>query len=185
MPVTPLHFGPGAAFKAVGGRQFSLVVFGLAPVVMDLEAVVRFASGAHLLHGPVHSIVGATLVGLGVLAVGKPVGEELLRLWNWRLSPAQTKWLCVEPRLTWLASASGAFVGTYSHVLLDSVIHFDVHPLFPFGQKYHLAEVISIKDLRMLCVGLGLLGLLALVALRLRERKGSKSNNGPERMPSK
>jgi len=66
MPVTPLHFGPGVAVKAVGGRQFSLVVFGLTQVVMDLEAVVRFAAAAHLLHGPVHSIVGATLVGLAV-----------------------------------------------------------------------------------------------------------------------
>ena len=32
MPITPFHLGPGAAFKAIGGRHFSFVVFGGAPM---------------------------------------------------------------------------------------------------------------------------------------------------------
>ncbi len=30
MPFTLIHMGPGAAFKALGGRRFSLMVFGFA-----------------------------------------------------------------------------------------------------------------------------------------------------------
>ena len=28
MPFTPFHLGPGAAFKAMGGKHFSFLVFG-------------------------------------------------------------------------------------------------------------------------------------------------------------
>ena len=89
MPITPLHLGPGAVFKAIGGRRFSFVVFGLAQFAMDIEPIGRFLAGSGLLHGPVHSLLGATVVGAIVVAVGKPLGEGLLRLWNRRLSPAQ------------------------------------------------------------------------------------------------
>ena len=40
MPFTPIHLGPGLAFKAIGGRHFSLMVFGGAQVLMDLEPLI-------------------------------------------------------------------------------------------------------------------------------------------------
>lgn len=36
MPFTPIHLGPGAACKAIGGRHFSFMVFGGAQVLMDI-----------------------------------------------------------------------------------------------------------------------------------------------------
>ena len=40
MPFTPFHLGPGAAFKAIGDKHFSFMVFGCAQVPMDIEPLV-------------------------------------------------------------------------------------------------------------------------------------------------
>ena len=165
MPITPLHLGPGAVFKAIGGRRFSFVVFGLAQVAMDLEAIGRFLGGSYVLHGPVHSLLGATVMGIVVVVVGKPLGERLIRLWNWRLSPTQRDWLSVEPRLTWTGTAVGAFLGTYSHVLFDSIMHPDVRPMYPFGGGNYLVGIISVGELHVLCLALGVIGVLILLAV--------------------
>jgi hypothetical protein len=163
MPITPLHLGPGAVFKAIGGRRFSFVVFGLAQFAMDLEPIGRFLGGSNLLHGPVHSLLGATIVGAIVVVLGKPLGERLLRLWNWRLSPRQREWLYVEPRFTWPETVVGAFVGTYSHVLFDSIMHTDV------------AGIISVEKLDALCLALGVIGVLIILTVSFWRRKVHKA----------
>ncbi|MCB1770876.1 MAG: hypothetical protein KDJ31_14465 [Candidatus Competibacteraceae bacterium] len=40
MPFTPLHRGPGLAIKALAGRRFSLLTFGIAQVAMDIEPLI-------------------------------------------------------------------------------------------------------------------------------------------------
>ena len=40
MPFTPLHMGPGIAVKAVLQGSFSLMVFGWAQIVMDIQPLV-------------------------------------------------------------------------------------------------------------------------------------------------
>jgi hypothetical protein len=56
MPLTPFHLGSGATFKAVGGRCFSVTVFGGAPVLMDIEPLVAIVEGYPILHGVTHTI---------------------------------------------------------------------------------------------------------------------------------
>ncbi|MFQ5799566.1 MAG: DUF4184 family protein [Bacteroidota bacterium] len=175
MPITPLHLGPGAVFKAIGRRRFSFVVFGLTQVAMDLEAIGRFLGGSNLLHGPVHSLLGASVVGTVLLVVGKPLGERLIRLWNWRLSPKQRDWLYVEPRLTWTGTAVGAFVGTYSHVFFDSIMHTDVRPMYPFGGDNDLVGIISAEESDALCLALGVIGVLILLVVSFWRRRAHKA----------
>jgi hypothetical protein len=38
MPLPPYHLGPGLAFKAIGGRHFSLISFTLSQVLVDLAS---------------------------------------------------------------------------------------------------------------------------------------------------
>jgi hypothetical protein len=175
MPITPLHLGPGAVFKAIGGRRFSFVVFGLAQFAMDLEPIGWYLAGSNLLHGPVHSIPGATIVGAIVVVLGKPLGERLLRLWNWRLTPRQREWLYLEPRITWTETVVGAFVGTYSHVLLDSIMHTDVRPMYPFRDVNDLVGVISAEKLDALCLALGVIGVLIILSVSFWRRKAHKA----------
>jgi hypothetical protein len=141
---------------------------------MDLEPIGRFIGGSNLLHGPVHSLLGATVVGAILVVVGKPLGERLLRFWNWRLSPAQRKWLYVEPRLTRTETAVGAFVGTYSHVLLDSIMHTDVRLMYPLSDVNDLVDIISVEKLDALCLALGVIGVLIILTVSFWRRKGHK-----------
>jgi membrane-bound metal-dependent hydrolase YbcI (DUF457 family) len=96
------------------------------------------------------------------------VCEWALRVWNRQLSPAQARWLGVEPTIRVAAAWSGAIIGAYSHVLLDSIMHSDIHPLAPFSDGNRLLGFMSIDDLNLLCIVLGALGIAVLAALRWR-----------------
>lgn len=58
MPFTPFHMGAGLALKAVAGRHFSVLTFGIAQVAMDIEPLVGMLRGAAVLHGPTHTYFG-------------------------------------------------------------------------------------------------------------------------------
>ena len=77
MPFTPFHLGPGAAFKTVGGKHFSFLVFGGAQVLMDIEPLVGIVRGWPILHGVTHNLLGALIIGLVAGAIGRPVGESV------------------------------------------------------------------------------------------------------------
>ncbi|MDO8285851.1 MAG: hypothetical protein Q7T69_12660 [Rhodoferax sp.] len=151
MPFTPLHMGPGLAVKAVMQRKFSLLVFGWSQVAIDLQPLIAMTTGRVELHGFSHTLVGATLIGLLCGATGKHLGEWGLRVLR-------------EPRhlpIRWRVSFGSAFIGTYSHVLIDSVMHVDVLPFAPFSLARPLHAAISIDALHVLCVATAVVGGLA------------------------
>ena len=162
MPFTPLHMGPGLAVKAVMQRKFSLLVFGWSQIVIDLQPLVAMTTGRGDLHGLSHTLLGATLIGLLCGLSGKPLGAWGLRVLR-------------EPRhlpIGWGTSFASAFIGTYSHVLVDSVMHVDVLPFFPFNQASPLHAVISIDALHVLCLATAVLGGLVWYLLdRVRSRQ--------------
>ena len=141
MPFTPFHLGPGAAMKAVGGRHFSFMVFGGAQVLMDIEPLVRIIADSHILHGPSHSVPGALLVGAVAALTGKPVSEFVLRLLRIAHQP-----------ISWLASCMGAFLGTFSHVFLDAIMHGDTQPWWPFSGANPFLGLVSLRTLHLACL---------------------------------
>ena len=76
------------------------------------------------------------------------------RLWL----PNPFKW----QSLSLLAVALGAAAGTYSHIVLDSVIHSDITPFAPFSDANLLFRVISLPALHWFCLGSGAVALLIL-----------------------
>jgi hypothetical protein len=165
VPFTPFHLGPACAVKAVAGGAFSLTVFGFAQVAMDVEPLVHLLRGEGVVHGYSHTYLGATLVGVFVVLAGRPLCQWLLN--GWRPDPADRflTWLRGPGRISWPAAAGAAFLGTYSHVLLDSMIHADVRPFAPFGEGNPLQGLVSFGAMHLLCVGTGLLGLLGLAVV--------------------
>lgn len=159
MPFTPFHLGPGIALKAVGGRYVNFMLFSASQIALDIEPLVRLFRSDAILHGYSHTYLGATVIGTGTMLIGKPLGEQSLRYWNKCLNQQQ---FYIQPKISWLSAAIGSFVGVYSHVLLDSLMHRDMHPLAPFSETNHLLEILSIGQLHLLCVMLGLLGLLSI-----------------------
>src|SRR5262245_55839686 len=171
MPFTPFHFGPGAAIKAALGRRFSFTVFAFSQVLIDIEPGTRMLAGADQLHPHLHTYAGATAVALLSAWPGRPVCEWTLRLWNRQLSPAQARWLGVEPTIPAAAVWSGAIIGAYSHVVLDSIMHADLRPFAPLSDTNRLLHLISISDLHLLCIALGALGVAALAVSRWRKTR--------------
>lgn len=149
MPFTPFHLGPGAAFKAVGGKHFSFMVFGGTQVLMDIEPLVGIVQGWPILHSVTHTILGALVIGLIAAAIGRPISEFVLRLLRIPHHP-----------ITWSVSFLSGLAGTYSHIGLDAVMHRDMEPLWPLAAGNPLLGVMSVEGLHVLCLAAGLLGLL-------------------------
>lgn len=166
MPFTPLHMGPGLAVKAVMQRRFSLLVFGWSQIAMDLQPLVAMTTGRGELHGFSHTLLGATLIGVLCGATGKHLAQWGLRLLR-------------EPRhlpVRWPVVFGSAFIGTYSHVLIDSVMHVDVLPFYPFNPASPLHAIISIDALHVVCLVTAAVGGLAWYVLdRAIRRQGRES----------
>jgi len=167
MPITPLHFGPGIAFKALLAGTFSFTVFALVNILVDVEPVLRVLVGADRLHAHVHTYAGATLVAIPSAIFGRPLCERALRLWNRKLDAQLARWLTVAPGISPLAAWSGALLGAWSHVALDSLMHPDMEPLWPFAPGNALLSMLSLDGLHILCIGSGVAGAVLLIARRV------------------
>jgi hypothetical protein len=173
MPVTPFHLGPGVAIKAVLGRRVSLMVFAFSQVAMDVEPAAHMLRGDAVLHGFAHTYVGATLVAALSIVAGRPICQTLLRRWPPDPGSAFLTWLVGPARIPWPAAIVGAVLGTYSHVVLDSVMHADMRPLAPFAETNAMLGAMSAGALHLLCVAGGVLGAAALL-LGFVLRRGSR-----------
>lgn len=147
MPFTPLHLGPGALFKGIGGDKFSFMVFGGSQVLMDIEPGYRMIVQDSIIHGPTHTLAGAAIIGLIATLSGKPISEFALRQIRYP-----------KPTMSWPAAVAGAFVGTFSHVFFDAIMHTDMMPWAPLSESNELLGLVSIGSLHIICVILGVIG---------------------------
>ena len=148
MPFTPFHMGPGLLVKALLQGSFSLMVFGWAQIIMDIQPLVVLLTGEGHLHGFSHTYIGATLIGIGSALTGKYAAEFGLRFIG------QARYLPI----SWPVAIISAFIGSFSHVLLDSVMHADVEPFAPFMLNNPFLGFLSIEALHKFCLYSGLLG---------------------------
>jgi len=156
MPITPFHFGPGAAIKAAAPSYFSFTVFCFAQVVTDCETAYYLFQGMYPVHRFFHTYLGATFVGFGSLIIGRPLCQWALRILNgWRDGSANSD-------IPIRSAVAGAFIGTYSHVFLDSIMHPDILPLMPFSPANPLRGIVSLYTLHLSCLILGCLGVIGL-----------------------
>lgn len=163
MPFTPLHFGPGMTLKAIVPRHFSICVFVISQVVIDLEVLWYMIWWEPPLHRFWHTYLGATIVAGVCFALGKPVSQLVKVTWNRIARLCTDANLSVPVATTWLASLTGAVSGAYSHVFLDSITHSHAEPMQPFSAGNPVSGIISPMLLWALCVLLGVAGILAYV----------------------
>ena len=76
-------------------------------------------------------------------------------------------WFRTEVKISKFAGWSGALIGAYSQLILDSIMHRDMSPFFPFSDYNSLHKVISVGTLHDLCTGLFVLGILIFVFRKL------------------
>jgi len=159
MPFTPFHLGPGLLAKAALPRRLSLTAFAITQVAIDIETLYHLTRGEWPVHRELHSVVGASLVGVVVaasLVFGRPAlsrmsGERFAR------GPVHRASFVAETSNT--GALLGGLVGGVSHSLLDAVMHADVRPFWPFADANPLLGVVGIGSLHVVCILAGALGL--------------------------
>jgi len=161
VPFTPFHLGLGLTAKAIGGRQLSFIAFAGAQVLMDIEPLIRILKGSSVLHGLSHTLAGALLIGTLAGILGKFFAPWILHSLSSRLSP-----------LNWAASFTGAYLGTFSHVAMDALMHGDMRPWYPFSDSNDLLYAVRVDTVHFACLGLALAGIFGLVI-----RNGWRANS--------
>jgi len=168
MPFTPLHFGPGASLKCAAQPYFSFVLFGYTQVMMDLEPAWFMLRQDFPLHRFVHTFVGATVMAILCLGSGRPLCQWWLRIWKRIPAKPLNEVFADGTVIPWWTAVITVFVGTYSHVFLDSIMHPDMRPFSPFSDANPMLRIIDIGLLHLLCLVLGVLGLLLWVRFKKR-----------------
>lgn len=166
MPFTPFHFGPGLAIKGLIPNQFSFSMFALANVAMDIEPIYRMWRIQTPIHGFSHTLTGAVVIAASTVFLGRPLIKT-----GWRIYERFSAALEIH-NMTWLQAVSGAVIGTGSHLLLDALMHADMHPFLPFTSANPLLNTDWIMPLHLACLLAGMLGMaLVLVRGALQQRK--------------
>ncbi len=143
--------GPGILIKAILQGSFSLMVFGWAQIIMDIQPLVVLITGDGHLHGFSHTYLGAFLLAIISALSGKYLSEFgliILRVAK-RSNPIKITW--------WIAFIS-AYIGTISHVALDSIMHVDVEPFYPWFKNNPFFGFLNIAEIHKLCLYSGLVG---------------------------
>jgi hypothetical protein len=162
------------AVKAACPRHFSIIVFGLTQIAIDLEVLWHLARQDYPLHAFWHTYLGATVLAALLTILGKPASQWLKAAWNWFALKCRRENLTVLTHTGWLASCTGAFFGAYSHVFLDSLSHSDIQPLQPFSAVNHLHGVANPHGLALPCILLGIAGLAWFFAEARHRRKANR-----------
>lgn len=168
MPFTPFHMGAALLLKPALRLRFSVLVFGASQVAIDLEPLVRMLRGDEVLHGWTHTVLGAFVIGAASAWIARPIANLWLALLR-RDGVAHTFASSITPRVALLS----AWIGTGSHVLLDSIMHADMHPLAPLSARNPLLGAVSLSTLHFALVAAGAVGLLGLALL------GRNTSDGP------
>lgn len=169
----------GAAFivKPGLGRHFSIITFGIAQVAMDIEPLIGMLTGEEVLHGLSHTIFGALVIACLVLLVAPGICNFLLRRWNKEVEHYKLPWLVETVPVSRLGVIAGAFFGTLSHVLLDSLMHHDIQPLSPFSAANPLMGLMPHDGIYWLCAITGVMGAMLWIVMRWiqRDKKTSEA----------
>ena len=124
MPLTPFHLGPALLLGLIFFKYVHFPTFLLANIIIDIEPfLVIVLNLDYPIHGFFHSFAGGIILAI-------PLTLVMVRI-KGNLSPL-VKLFRVEQRSSFknvvIASLSGLFI----HVLLDSRMHSDMKPFFPF-----------------------------------------------------
>lgn len=148
MPLTPFHLGPILLLFSLVLSSDLLALF-LGGTLMDIEGLAYYAFNAYPTpHGVLHSILGATLVGM----VGAVLAYELR-------SAFDEKWKKIADFETLILS--GLF-GAYMHIGLDAFMHEDLNLLWPMKYWNPLLNQVPDLTLHEFCVAAFILGLFIL-----------------------
>ena len=135
----------------------SFLAFCAGNVVTDVEPLYYMLSGQAHLHRFLHTVPGATvswIVTCILFLLFMRLGA-IINFPNW------FGWRDLKP----LPILLGASLGTYSHLILDGIMHSDMAPFAPFMQANPL-----LGALHLICIAAGIFGLVVVCLRRIVAR---------------
>lgn len=81
MPITPFHFGPGAAIHALAPRQVSFLAFCASNVLIDVEPLYFMLIHQYPVHRFFHTLIGASLIVILTVALFMGARAFAQRFW--------------------------------------------------------------------------------------------------------
>lgn len=146
MPFTPFHFGPGLFVKSIA-KKFSFMIFIFSQIIIDLEPLYFILTNNPPLHRLFHTFLGANIVVFISVLIGKPICEFIIMGTRTLLK------VCVpRVKISWPTAILTSIIGAYSHVFLDSLMHHDIKPFWPFMDINPLLNRVSISGLHWFCI---------------------------------
>jgi len=124
MPFTPFHLGPALLFGLALFFVFDLPTLLIASVIPDVEPfyVMYFHVSGYPLHGFFHSYLGSSILAVLAVAIIYPLRGLLNKIMMaFRISQ----------KSSFKKILFTSFVGTYSHVFLDSFLYSEMVPFYP------------------------------------------------------
>lgn len=158
MPFTPFHIGPGLVIKGLIPHQFSLSMFTMANVLMDIEPAYRMWRVEMPLHGWTHTLPGALLITACSVLLGRLAITKVWRFYQQLIDETQQPF-----HMTWLQAWMSALIGTGSHLLLDAVMHEDMHPFAPLTDANPLLATEWMLQLHLACIMAAMFGILLIL----------------------
>lgn len=128
-------------------------------MLIDLEVLYYLRINDGPIHRYLHTYVGGIAMGL-VAAAGTCVAAAVaMRML--RFKPQWLERLRSTPAGTLLREAVVAgLVGGVSHILLDSCMHQDMNPLWPFASGNALAGIVTVRTLHVSLAAAGFFGIV-------------------------
>ena len=124
MPITPLHLGLLAPLNHWLPGKVNNLAFWIVTLWLDASAIAYYALGLEMgeFHGPTtHSFIAAFAISGMVACAG-----VLYMLWRAAVHARST--LAAGQPWPWVI---GAFLGGFSHILLDAMVHSEMLPFHP------------------------------------------------------
>lgn len=118
MPITPLHFGLLAPINHFAKHKVSNASFVLVNLWLDLPSIIYVVLEIGDYSHENHTLINALIIAL--VCSGLRIGNK-----------------------AWVL---GAFLGTFSHVLMDSLVHVDVNLFYPYeGNPFYLGLMVPMS----------------------------------------
>jgi membrane-bound metal-dependent hydrolase YbcI (DUF457 family) len=122
MPFTPFHLGPAFLLGEVFEKKVNLFSILIGSIIIDVRATYCLFTGCRPLHGPLHTFLAATVIGL---LIAWFIYSQ--KAWLQKI----TDKLRIKQSYSLNSIILGSIIGTWSHVILDSPLYTDITPLWP------------------------------------------------------
>ena len=124
MPVTPLHIGIPGLFAYKFPKRLDIVAAIIGSVAIDVDFFLFLLIGTPV-HGYLHTIIGAAIISTLIIPLIFLLRTPIVKI---------KEWFGWDTDSDFKSISIGALIGTFSHVLIDAFIYWEMNPFFPiFG----------------------------------------------------